>query len=123
MRAEIVQNHDILWLQRRDQNLLDIEAEPLAIDWPVDEPWRLEAIVAECSQKGHGLPAAVGDLGLEPLATRRPTPERRHVGLGPGLIDKDKAARGDPPLVPRPLCPPARDIRTIPLAGDQRLFL
>lgn len=49
MRAEIVQDHDIAGLQRWDQNLLDIEAEPLAIDRPVDEPWRLEAIVAQCS--------------------------------------------------------------------------
>src|SRR5512134_3262978 len=100
------------------RNLLYIEPEPLAIDRPVDEPGGVDAIVAERREEGHGLPAAVRDLGVEPAAARRPTPERRHVGLRPGLVDEDEAAAGDPVLVPRPLRTPARDIGTIPLAGD-----
>ena len=30
---------------------------------------------------------------LQPLATRRPTAKRRHVRLGPGLVDEDQPVR------------------------------
>ena len=121
--AEIVHDDDVAGPERGDENLLDIEAEALAVDRPVDEPGRVDAVMAQRGQEGHGLPVAVRHLGLEPLAARRPAPERRHVGLGPGLVDEDQAGRIDPVLILRPLRPPSRDVGTIPLAGDQRLFL
>ena len=42
-----------------DENLLDIELEALAVDRSVDEPGRIDAIVAQCGQEGHGLPMAM----------------------------------------------------------------
>jgi hypothetical protein len=30
-------------------------------------------------------------LGFEPLAARRPAPQRRHISFGPGLVDEDQA--------------------------------
>ena len=123
MRAEIVEDDDVARPQGRHEHLLDIEPEALAVDRPVDEPGRVDAIVAQRRQEGHGLPAAVRDLGVEPLAARRPAPERRHIGLGPGLVDEDEAARIDPALIGGPPRAPSRHVGAIPLAGDQRLFL
>ena len=123
MRAEIVEDDDVARPQGRYQHLLDIEPEALAVDRPVDEPGRVDAIVAQRREERHGLPAAVRDLGRQPLAARRPAPERRHIGLRPGFVDEDEAARIDPALMGGPPRAPSRHVGAIPLAGDQRLFL
>ena len=65
----------------RDRNLLNVDKEGFAIDWPIDEPRGRDAIVPQCGQEGHGLPAAMRPLGLDPLTTRRPAPQRRHIGF------------------------------------------
>jgi hypothetical protein len=72
--AEIVQNHDVAGVKRRKKDLLDIEAETLAIDRPLEKPWCLDPVMAQRGQEGHGLPTAVWNLGGEPLATRCPSP-------------------------------------------------
>ena len=123
VRTKIVHDDDVAWPQRRDKNLFDIEQETLAVDRPVDEPWSCDAIVTQCGQEGHGLPVAMRHLGFEPLAARRPAPQRRHVGLRPGLVDEHQAAGVDPVLIRRPLRAAAGDIGTVLLGGDQRLFL
>ena len=63
MGAEVVHDDDVAGPQRRRQDLLDVEAEALAIDRAIDEPWRLDAIVAQGGDEGHGLPAPVRHLG------------------------------------------------------------
>jgi len=123
VRAEIVHDHDVTLPQGGDQDLLDIELEGLAVDRPVDQPGRRDPIVAQSGEKGHGLPAAVRYFGLDPLATRRPAPQRRHIGFGPGLVDEHQAGRIDPLPILGPLRPPTGDIGTILLGRNQRLFL
>ena len=120
--AEIVDDDDIAGLQGGDENLLDVSAEARAIDGAVEHPWGIDAIVAQGSQEGHGLPAALRNLGVEPLTARRPSPERRHVGLGPGLVDEDQALRRDAVLVLDPLRPPAGDVGAILFAGVHGFF-
>jgi hypothetical protein len=61
-------------------------------------------------------------LGDQPLAAWSPTPERRHVGLGPGLVDEDQAPGIKLCLILLPLRAPSRDPRPVPLAGEQRFF-
>lgn len=122
MRAEIVHDDDIAGLEGGDENFIDIEPEAFAVNRPVDEPRRVDTVMAQCRQEGHGLPVAVRHVGLKPLAAWRPSPERRHVGLGPSLIDEDHAGGVDPVLIRRPLGSPARHVGAILLAGDQRLF-
>ena len=123
VRTEIVHDHDVALSQGRNQDLLDVEKEGFAVDRPVDQPGRRNAIVAQSGEKGHGLPAAVRHFGLDPLATRRPAPQRRHVGFCPGLVDEHQAGGIDPLSILGPLCPPTGDIGTILLGGNQRLFL
>src|SRR5262249_34303303 len=106
-----------------DEHLVDIEAEALAIDRALDQPGRLDAIVAQGGNEGHGRPATVRHLGWQALAERAPAAQRRHVGLGPGLVDEDQAGRIDTILIGHPLPTATRYIGTISFAGDQRLFL
>ena len=123
MRSKIVHDDDVTWPEGWDEDLCDIEQEALAIDRPLDEPWRHHAIVSQSGDEGEGLPAALRDFGQQTLAARCPAAQRGHIGLGPGLIDEDQAGRIDPLLIGPPLDPPAGDVLTIPLLGDQRLFL
>src|SRR3984893_4953182 len=74
--AEIVENDNVAWLQRGDEDLLDIEAEQLAIDRTIDDPWRVDPVVAQGGEEGHRLPMAVGRLGLKPLAAQPPSAQR-----------------------------------------------
>jgi hypothetical protein len=66
---------------------------------------------------------AVWNLVDKPLAAWCPAVAARHVGLGPGLIDEDKAGRVDPVLIGAPLGAAAAYVRAVLLARDQRLFL
>ena len=54
-----------------------------------------------------------GALPFNPAATWSPSSKRRHVGLGPGLIDKDQALGIDVSLILPPLLAPALDVFAI----------
>jgi hypothetical protein len=49
MRAEVVHDDDVAGLEGGDENLVDIEPEAFAVDRPVDEPWRVDAVMAQCT--------------------------------------------------------------------------
>jgi hypothetical protein len=123
MGSEIIHDDDVAWSQRRDEDLVDVLAEGLAIDRALDKPRRLDAIMPKGSEEGHGGPASMWHLRREALTARAPATQRRHIGLGPGLVDEDEAGGIDPILVGLPLLASPRHIGTVALAGDQRLFL
>lgn len=120
--AEIVQDDDIAGTKGRQENLLDINPEAHAIDWSLDEPWRIDAVMAQGYQEGHGFPAAVRDFGGEPVPARRPSPQRRHVGPGPGLVDEDQPLSFDATLVLCPLGSPPCHVQTIAFASHHAFF-
>src|SRR5271166_3787192 len=108
--AEIVHDDNVARLQGRDEDLLHIGPEALAIDRTVEKPGCGNSVVAQGGDKGRRLPATVRDLGLEPGAAKRPPTQRRHVGLGPGLVDEDQALGLNAALILYPLLSPARDV-------------
>ena len=118
-----IHDHDVVLAQRRDQNLGQIEAKTFAVDRPLEEPWCVDAVMARGGQEGHGLPAATWHLGFDPLAARRPASEWRHIRLGPGLVDEHQAGGVDPISIFDPLSAMPRDVGTVLLSRDQRLFL
>jgi hypothetical protein len=120
--TEIVHDHDIAGTKRWKKDLLDIEAEALAVDRPLEKPWRLDPVMAQGCQEGHGLPTAMWNLGWKSLATRRPPPQGGHVGSGPGLIDEDQALMLDATLVLCPLGAPPCHVGTIAFASHHAFF-
>jgi hypothetical protein len=123
VRTEIVHDHDVAGSQGRNQNLLNVELEGLAVDRLIDEPRGGDAILTQSGQESHGFPAAVWHLGFDPLTERRPASQRRHVSLCPGLVDEHQARGIDPFPILGPLRPPTGNVGTVLLGGNQRLFL
>ena len=70
--AQIVEDHDVARLQRRHEELFDIGVEALAVDGPVEQAGRVDAVVAQGGEESRGLPLALRDLVDEPLAPWRP---------------------------------------------------
>jgi hypothetical protein len=123
VRAEIVGYDDIVWLEGRDQELRDVGEEALAVDRAVEETRRLDAIAPQSGQERRGFPMSVRDLVDQSAPARRPAVKAGHVGLGPGLVDEDEPRRIDELLILAPSDPVALYVRTVLLAGDERLFL
>jgi hypothetical protein len=120
--AEIVHHHDIAGLQCRHQHLLDISAEALAVDRPIDDAGRDDPIVPECGKEGHRTPMAVWNLSPERDPTSPPAMGTGHVGLCPRLIDEDETRRIDFKLMPLPPGAAASDVRTILFGREYGFF-
>jgi len=69
--AEMVQHHDIVGSQRRGQGLVDVGAEPLAVDGLAEDHGCNDGITAELGDAGHRLSMSVRYLDEQPLAASR----------------------------------------------------
>jgi len=90
--TEIVHDDDIARLKLRDENLLNIGAEAFAVDWAVEQARRGEAVAAQGTKESQRPPVAVWRETPHPLAFWPPSAQWGHVGLDPGLVDKDQAS-------------------------------
>jgi len=120
--SKIIQDHQVARRECWHQHLLDIGFETFAIDRTVEHKGRLDAIMPKGRHKGQGFPVAVRNFGYEPCPARRPSPERRHVGFCPRLIDEDQALRLDLLLPLGPSGAPPCDVGAIAFAGDDGFF-
>ena len=120
--AQVVHDDNVTRGERWYEELLDPGGEVEAIDRPVEHAWRIDPIMPERGQEGQCPPMAEGGAGNQLLATRCPSADRRHVGLGPGLIDEDETPGIKPPLVFLPLLAPACDLGPQLFDGEQCFF-
>ena len=90
VRAQIVHDDDVAWLQCRRENLLDIGEETLAVDRPVEHEGRRDLVASQGGEEGHGFPMPMRRLGDRRRAAFVPAVRARHIGLGPGLVDEDE---------------------------------
>ena len=121
--AEVVQDHDVAWLKGGREELFDIGAEAFAVDRPVEQAGRFDAVVAQRGEEGRGLPPAMRNLVDEALSLRRPAAQAGHVGLRPGLVDEDQSPGIDEALIGSPSSAVAAYVGAILLARDEGLFL
>lgn len=85
--------------------------EAAAVDGAVEDVRRAQPVRAQAGQEGHGAPVAMGRVAFEAFALLRPSPQRGHVGLDPGLVHEHQTVRVELTLE---RLPPR------PLAGDRR---
>lgn len=120
--AEVVENDDLAHGQGWCQHLLDIEREELAVDGTVDDPGRADPVVTQRCDEGHGLPVAERSRCFETLPLCPPAAQRCHVGLDPGLVDKDEARGVNPALMGLPADPFTGDVVPILLGRPNGFF-
>ncbi len=120
--AEIVHDDDVARLKLRNENLLNIGAEAFAVDGTVEQARRGEAVAAQGAKEGQRPPVAVWREAPHPLAFWPPSAQWSHVGLDPGLVDKDQASGIEFGLPRAPALPSTRDVGACSLEGEQRFF-
>ena len=120
--AQIVHDDDVAGAEGGRQELLDIGAKAGAVDRPVDDAGRGDAVMAQRRQERHGVPAAMRHLSDQPGAARTAPVAARHVGLGPSFVEEHQAPRIKPALMRLPPRPPAGDVDAILRAGVQAFF-
>jgi hypothetical protein len=120
--AEIVHDDNVAWLQCRNQELLHIAEEALAVDRAIHQAGGGDGIRPEGSKEGLCLPMAMRHAGDEPLALVAPTPQRGHIGLGPSLVDEDQSADINPGLMLAPAFALAGDVRPGLFIPTNRFF-
>lgn len=111
MRAEIVQDDDVALGEGRDEHLLDIGGEDVAADRPVDDPRRVDAVMAQRGDEGQCLPVPMRHTGAQPLPARSPAAQGCHIGLDPCLIEEDEPSGVNPVLMRLPARPLSGDVR------------
>jgi len=120
--AEIVHDDDVAGFERRHELLLDIGLEALAVDRPIEDARGGKAIDPQGSQEGQRAPMSVRSKAAQALAFRSPPPQRRHVGLDPGLIDEDQLAGIETGLPGAPTLSAAGNVGARLFKGEQRFF-
>jgi len=122
LTAQIVHDDDIAGRKRRDEGLLDPGGKALPVDGTIENAWDIDPIGAKGGDKGQRGPFAKRRPADELGSAFAPPPDRRHVGLGPGLIDEDQPGRINAALVLAPLDPPSRNRWPLLLDGEQSFF-
>lgn len=108
--------------QRRHEHLLDIGCEQFAIDWTIDHPGRVNAVVPQGGDEGQHLPMAVRHARIKMLPAQGPSAQWRHIGLDPGLINEDHAPGVKLVLIGLPACALERDVAAGLLGRQYRFF-
>ena len=122
MAAKIIGDDDVARSEFRDEALADPGGEGITVDRPVQNEGGNDTVVTQPRQEGQGLPVPMRGFPDEPLAASAPASERRHVGLGPSLVDEDQAGRIDRRLMRFPARSPPGDVRPVLYAGKRGFF-
>ena len=122
MGSEIVHDDDVAGLKHGHELLLDIGAEALAVDRPVEDTRRCQPVAAQRAEKGQRAPMAMRGKAAQALAAWPPAAQRRHAGFDPSLVDEDQPSRIEAGLPGAPALPPPRDVSAGLLKGEQRFF-
>lgn len=121
MAGQVVHDHNIAGGERGDQELIDPLGKALPVDRLIEHAGRIDPVAAQGGDECHGSPMAIGHLCVQALTLGCPTPQRRHVGLGPSLVDEDQAPWINPALILLPLLAPPGDLWP-ELFGRQHAF-
>lgn len=122
MGAQIVHHDNVARVEGRDENLLDVSEESIAVHRAVDDAWGGERVCAQPRDKGRGFPVAMRDFTDQPFAARRPAAQSYHVGRGAGFVDEDQALGIELRLIFNPSRPRFGDVRPILLRGAKAFF-
>ena len=91
---------DVARLEGRNEELFNIGAEAFAVDGPVEQAGRVDAVVAQGGKESRGLPAAMrGTLSTSRWPFGAQPRRRGHVGFRPRLVDEHQSPGIDKALI------------------------
>jgi len=102
--------------------VVDVSRKRFCVDRTVKHPGRIDPVMAQGSDKGHGIPIPVRRKPLQPLAFLCPATQGRHVGLGPGFVDEDQTVWLNPTLIAFPPGSKPRDVGALLLDRQRGFF-
>jgi len=120
--GQVVEDDDIAWPEGRREDMLDVDAEGIAIHRAIEHPGRGHAGEAQPGNERHRFPVSERHLVAAALAHRRPAVEPRHLGVHPGLVEEDEALRIEERLRCSPQPAPGRDVGPVLLGRAQGFF-
>lgn len=120
--AEIVHDDDVAGLEHWHELLLDIGAEALAVDRPIEDARGGKTVKPQSAEKGQCAPMAMRGKAAQAFAAWSPSPQRCHVGLDPGFVNEHQPFRIETRLPGPPALPSAGYIGASLLKGEQRFF-
>lgn len=119
---EIVDHRHITGAQGWNAHVLDGGPECFAVHWTVQNERRVDPIMTQRCDEGHGAPVTMWCAPDQAFAFGCPTPQRCHVGLGPCFINEHEAARVDPALMSLPAGTAATHVWAVLFLGALGLF-
>jgi hypothetical protein len=123
MAAQIVEQDNVAGDQGRCQHLLDIGAEPSAVDGALEHIGSTDPGRAQAGDQGGQLPVSVRDRSPQPQTARASTIAARHVRGSPGLVDENQVVGVECRLAANEHVPGLGYIRAVLLGRVQGLFL
>lgn len=119
---EIVEDHDVGRLEKRDELGFDPGLEAFAVDGAIKHPGRIDAASPEPGHEGERLPVPMGRPALKRGTAFAPAAQTGHVGLDPGLIHKDEPSWINLVLVRFPALAKARRLGPHLLLSEHGFF-
>ena len=120
--GEIVGDHDVAGLQRRDEDLFDVGQEAGPVHRTIQDPGGGEPRHPQRGDEGAAFPAAVGRVIGDPLAAGATPLSPEEIGGDPRFIEKDEAGRVEGRGGGHPVCAGGRDVGTIVFGRAHRFF-
>src|SRR5712691_4766231 len=122
VEGDVVDNHNVLTLERWDQTLLEISQEGFSVHGSLDQHRRHDASLTQAGDKRHCFPVPHGHIPNQALSARVPTVETYHVGGDCSLVDKYKAGGVKHALLADPASARPSHVGSLALRCPQTFF-
>ena len=120
--GEIVGDHDVAGLQRRDEDLFDVGEEAGPVHRAIEDPGGGEPRHPQRSDEGAAFPPALGRVIGDSLATGAASIAAKEIGGDPRFIEKDEAGRVEGRGGRCPLRAGGRDVGPVVFGRAHRFF-
>lgn len=122
VEGHVVEDHDVIAPQRRNETLLDIVQEGFAIHGSLDQHRGDDTGLPEAGNEGQRFPVPHRDIAEQAFSAWAPTIETDHVGGDGSFIDEDKASRVKQLLLAHPTSARPSHVRALSLSCAQAFF-
>ena len=109
-------------MQGRDELLLDVGEEQLAVHRAVDYQRGGDSVAAQAGDERRRLPMAVRNLGDQAFPARRAAALTRHLRTSASLVNEDQSLCGHSQLRQPPPQPTRRHVGPVLLRGVKHFF-